>query len=99
MTEPMATAETILEPDLPIVDPHHHLWDRRSAVVDPGAPVGHPFEYVARLSPLYLLDQNPTAENIARVIYEQSTMLKLPVPIVEVKLWETPKCFATYRPD
>jgi hypothetical protein len=20
--------EEILEPDLPIVDPHHHLWDR-----------------------------------------------------------------------
>ena len=49
--------------------------------------------------PLYLLDQNPTAENIARLIYEQSAKLKLPVPIVEVKLWETPKCFAAYRPD
>ena len=49
--------------------------------------------------PLYLLDQNPTAENIARLIYEQSAKLELPVPIVEVKLWETPKCFATYRPD
>jgi 6-pyruvoyltetrahydropterin/6-carboxytetrahydropterin synthase len=49
--------------------------------------------------PLYLLDQNPTAENIARLIYEQSRELKLPVPIVEVRLWETPKCFATYRPD
>ena len=23
-------AEAILEPDLPIVDPHHHLWDRRA---------------------------------------------------------------------
>jgi len=23
-------AEEILEPTLPIVDPHHHLWDRRS---------------------------------------------------------------------
>ena len=22
--------EAILEPDLPIVDPHHHLWDRPS---------------------------------------------------------------------
>lgn len=49
--------------------------------------------------PLYLLDHNPTAENIARLIYEESTKLQLPVPIIEVKLWETPKCFATYRPD
>jgi hypothetical protein len=22
--------EAIIEPDLPIVDPHHHLWDRAS---------------------------------------------------------------------
>src|SRR4051812_49584443 len=22
--------EPILEPDLPIIDPHHHLWDRES---------------------------------------------------------------------
>ncbi len=49
--------------------------------------------------PLYLLDHNPTAENIARLIYEESTKLQLPVPIIEVKLWETPKCFATYRPE
>jgi len=49
--------------------------------------------------PLYLLDRNPTAENIARLIYDQSQGLKLPVPIVEVRLWETPKCFATFRPE
>ena len=22
--------ETVIDPDLPIVDPHHHLWDRGS---------------------------------------------------------------------
>jgi 6-pyruvoyltetrahydropterin/6-carboxytetrahydropterin synthase len=49
--------------------------------------------------PLYLLDANPTAENIAKLIYDQSTALNLPAPIVEVRLWETPKCFATYRPE
>ena len=48
--------------------------------------------------PLYLLDTNPTAENIARLIYDETKGLDLPVPIVEVRLWETPKCFATYRP-
>jgi len=35
-------AEPILEPDLPIVDPHHHLWDRRNypapAGGDPDTP-------------------------------------------------------------
>jgi 6-pyruvoyltetrahydropterin/6-carboxytetrahydropterin synthase len=49
--------------------------------------------------PLYLLDRNPTAENIARLIFDQTRTLHLPVPIVEVLLWETPKCFATYRPS
>ena len=46
--------------------------------------------------PLYLLDENPTAENIAKLIFDQSRRLNLPAPIVEVRLWETPKCFATY---
>ena len=26
-----SVTEQILEPDLPIVDPHHHLWDRPTA--------------------------------------------------------------------
>jgi predicted TIM-barrel fold metal-dependent hydrolase len=31
MTKP-AAPEAILEPDLPIIDPHHHLWDLRQMV-------------------------------------------------------------------
>jgi hypothetical protein len=27
--------EDVLEPDLPIVDPHHHLWDIRSFTIPP----------------------------------------------------------------
>ncbi len=46
--------------------------------------------------PLYLLDENPTAENIAKLIFDQANTLSLPARIVEVHLWETPKCFATY---
>jgi 6-pyruvoyltetrahydropterin/6-carboxytetrahydropterin synthase len=45
--------------------------------------------------PLFLLDSNPTAENIARLIYEFTASQDF--PIVEAKLWETPRCFATYR--
>ena len=44
--------------------------------------------------PLWLMDENPTAENIAKLIYTQSHALG--VPIVEVRLWETPHCYATY---
>lgn len=45
--------------------------------------------------PLFLMDANPTAENIARLIYEFTASRGFPV--VEVRLWETPNCFATYR--
>jgi 6-pyruvoyltetrahydropterin/6-carboxytetrahydropterin synthase len=44
--------------------------------------------------PLYLTDENPTAENIARLIYEIARQKGLPVS--SVTLWETPNSFATY---
>ena len=30
-----ADAEDVLEPDLPIIDPHHHLWDLRPFQIEP----------------------------------------------------------------
>jgi 6-pyruvoyltetrahydropterin/6-carboxytetrahydropterin synthase len=44
--------------------------------------------------PLYLLDSNPTAERIARLIFEVSREKGLPV--TRVTLWETPSSWATY---
>lgn len=44
----------------------------------------------------YLMDENPTAENIAKLIFEQARARGLPV--LEVRLWETPTSCATYRP-
>ena len=44
--------------------------------------------------PLHLLDVNPTAENIARLIFEFTRDHGFPV--VEVQLWETPKSVASY---
>ena len=46
--------------------------------------------------PLYLMDTNPTAENLARLIFEFAQSQKYPV--VQVQLWETSNCSATYRP-
>jgi len=46
--------------------------------------------------PLFLMDENPTAENIARLIFDFTASRGF--PIVECQLWETPRCFATYRP-
>lgn len=45
--------------------------------------------------PLFLLKENPTAEAIAKIIFEYTQSQNLPV--VEVSLWETPNSFATYR--
>jgi 6-pyruvoyltetrahydropterin/6-carboxytetrahydropterin synthase len=45
--------------------------------------------------PLYVIERNPTAENIARLIFEQGRDCGFPV--AEVSLWETPRSFATYR--
>ncbi|WZO99462.1 6-carboxytetrahydropterin synthase [Isosphaeraceae bacterium EP7] len=44
---------------------------------------------------VFVMDTNPTAENIARLIYEQAVSAGLPV--IEVLLWETPNCHASYR--
>jgi len=44
--------------------------------------------------PLVLIDVNPTAENLARLIFEYARQRGLPV--VEVRLWETPACSASY---
>jgi L-fuconolactonase len=53
-------AEAILEPDLPIVDPHHHLWDRR-VYATPPSPSGeapqHPFMTAIEKAQRYLLDE------------------------------------------
>jgi 6-pyruvoyltetrahydropterin/6-carboxytetrahydropterin synthase len=44
--------------------------------------------------PLYLLDSNPTAERLARLIFDVSREKGLPVN--RVTLWETPSSWATY---
>ena len=46
--------------------------------------------------PVVTLQGNPTAENIARLIFEVARGQGFPV--VDVRLWETPHCCATYRP-
>ena len=66
--------EVILEPDLPIVDPHHHLWVRTGPVVAPPGPV-HPFTQVVARRPRYLLDELLTdlnsGHNIRATVFVQ----------------------------
>jgi 6-pyruvoyltetrahydropterin/6-carboxytetrahydropterin synthase len=46
--------------------------------------------------PLLLIPDNPTAETIARLIYDRAAAQGLPV--VEVSLWESARSCATFRP-
>ncbi|MCC7267740.1 MAG: hypothetical protein IT546_10430, partial [Caulobacteraceae bacterium] len=48
--------EQILEPDLPIVDPHHHLWDRPPAPAG-APPPDHGFTLAILPAARYLLDE------------------------------------------
>jgi len=52
----MVNDEPILDPDLPIVDPHHHLWDWTSRLAG-APPAKHAYETVQRLTPRYLLGE------------------------------------------
>src|SRR3989442_4976025 len=53
----MQASEPILDPDLPIVDPHHHLWDRPAALLAARPKTGHGFESILDRVPRYLLDE------------------------------------------
>jgi len=45
--------------------------------------------------PFILMDANPTAEAIAKLIFDHAQ--KEGFAVTEVRLWETPSSFATYR--
>ena len=47
--------------------------------------------------PVYVMEDNPTAENIARLIFNDAK--KRGLPVLSVRLWETPSSFAEYREE
>ena len=47
--------------------------------------------------PVFVIDVNPTAEHLVRLIYDEVARRRFPV--TAVRLWETASSFATYRPD
>ena len=65
---------------------HKMLLSQNDPVVNSLQQIGEPF---------YLMEVNPTAENIARLIFRQARELGLQVS--EVRLWETPSNCAIYR--
>ena len=67
---------------------HKMLLSRK----DPMVPVLKQME-----EPFYLMDDNPTAENIAKHIYEATVEQGL--DISRVRLWETESSYASYRAE
>lgn len=62
--------EDVLEPDLPIIDPHHHLWDSRAVA---HMLPDHIFMQAVKRRPLYLLDSlladTASGHNILATVY------------------------------
>jgi 6-pyruvoyltetrahydropterin/6-carboxytetrahydropterin synthase len=48
----------------------------------------------AQGEPVFVVEVNPTAENLARLIFDYTAGKGFPV--VEVRLWETDSCYASY---
>ena len=83
-TDVKRIASTLIEDEL-----DHRMLLRKD---DPLVP------YLDRLGEKpYVMSENPTAENIARLIYNHARSKGL--PIVAVRLWETHDAFAEYRED
>ena len=63
--------EVILEPELPIIDPHHHLWDQRSYATP--TVTDHPFMTAIRPAARYLLDalmaDTQTGHNVVGTVF------------------------------
>jgi L-fuconolactonase len=79
-------AESILEPSLPIIDPHHHLWHWPAGVLAEMGPPSHAFDTVRRNAARYLLDELLSDTNsghniIATVFVECSSMHRATGPL------------------
>ncbi|MCH8141719.1 MAG: hypothetical protein IH908_09010, partial [Proteobacteria bacterium] len=59
--------EEVLEPDLPIVDPHHHLWDIRSFTIEPVAS----FEQKVYLCEEIVNDIRESEHNVVQTVFAQ----------------------------
>lgn len=61
------TKEEALEPDLPIIDPHHHLWDIRTATVEPLASFAQKVYLCDEISQ----DLNNSGHNVVQTVFAQ----------------------------
>ena len=93
MSENNQPLEPILEPELPIIDPHHHLWDWPEARFG-GGPATHGFEIVVRramryLLPEFLADLNSGHKILGTVFVQCTAMYKADGPEAFKPIGET----------
>src|SRR5882672_4497670 len=82
MTIQKKSAEPIIEPDLPIVDSHHHLWFVPAAAREAMQPGDNPFLHVRRNTPRYLLDELladiDTGHNVRATVFAEAHAMYRP---------------------
>jgi len=61
------TPEAVLEPELPIIDPHHHLWDIRTFTTEPYAS----FEQKVYLCQEIVDDVRASGHNVTQTVFAQ----------------------------
>jgi L-fuconolactonase len=61
------TPEEVLEPDLPIIDPHHHLWDLRTTTVEPNTS----FQQKVYFCEDIMNDIDACGHNIVQTVFAQ----------------------------
>ena len=61
------TPEPVLEPELPIVDPHHHLWDIRTTATEPLSS----FEQKVYLCDELTADIDASGHNVVQTVFAQ----------------------------
>ncbi|MBO7726771.1 MAG: 6-carboxytetrahydropterin synthase [Thermoguttaceae bacterium] len=47
--------------------------------------------------PVFVTDENPTAETLAKLLFDAAASKK--IPVVRVEFWETPACRAVYEKE
>ena len=62
------------------------------AAADPLVPL-----LQAQGEPVFLTETSPTAETLAKLLYDAAESLR--IPVLRVEFWETPGCRAVYEKD
>ena len=76
-------------------DPLAKMWSGLVAVQEQIRSITKPIEEIFQGRAPYTMPFNPTAENIAKCLYKVAIeLVKEPIIVVNVKVWETPNCSA-----